>query len=130
MASYHRILTCGNDISRTVEQRQKEAKLSGKMTYSNGSPPPWVVDPNVGASSFQGIYSIVTVLPGLIQTVCHGFSVPRGLRKIPSFLGGSKNAVTREALNAACIRRFERVWRVQIPISVDAIDVIAVCGES
>ena len=100
------------------------------MTYSNGSPPPWVVDPNVGASSFQGIYSIVTVLPGLIQTVCHGFSVPRGLRKIPSFLGGSKNAVTREALNAACIRRFERVWRVQIPISVDAIDVIAVCGES
>jgi hypothetical protein len=68
-------------------------------------------------------------LPVLIQTVCHGFPVSRGLRQIPSFLGRSKNTFTREALHAACIRRLERVWRVQIAIAVDAVDVVAVCVE-
>lgn len=96
------------------------------MTYSNGSSPPGAVDPSIGASSFQWIYSIVTVLPVLIKTVCHGFPVSRGLRKIPSFLSRSKNTFTREALHAACIRRFERIWRIQVPISVDTINVITV----
>ena len=101
----------------------------GKTTYSNRSSPPWVVNPSISASSLQWIYSIVTVLPVLIQSVCHGFPVSRGLRKIPRFLSRPKNAFTREALNAACIRRFERVWRIQIPISIGTIDVIAVCSE-
>lgn len=98
------------------------------MAYSNGSSPPWVVDPSIRASSFQWIDSIVTILPVLIQTVGHGFPVSRGLRKIPSFLSRSKNTFASKALHAACIRRFERVGGIQIPvpIPVDSVDVIAV----
>jgi len=109
-----------NDISRT-EKCQYAARLSGNMAYSNGSSPPRVVDASIGASSFQWIYSIVAVLPVLIQTIGHGFPVSRGLRKIPCFLSRSENTFTREALNAARIRRLERVGRIQIPVAVDMI---------
>jgi hypothetical protein len=126
LVSLHRIVTCENGISRTIAQCQHAVKLSWKMTHSNSSSPPWVVDASIGASSFQWIDSIVTVLPVLIQTVCHGFPVAGGLGKIPCFLSRSKNTFTRETLNAASVRRFERVRRVQRPVSVD---MIAVRGE-